>query len=55
MSCEEVHGKRYRVQGDSGRDGCVHDTSLPQAKYIADTCWDTPDWCPFPVANQVTR
>lgn len=50
LDCKYEHSERYQVQGDSGHDvSCTH-PSLPQAKRIADTSWNTPDWCPFLVA-----
>jgi hypothetical protein len=44
FNCEHCKTERYAVQSDSGTDvrcGAVDN------KYIGDSRWDTPDWCPF--------
>lgn len=43
FDCEFCRSERYAVQGDSGSD--VYCTS--ENRYIGDTTWATPDWCPF--------
>lgn len=41
----------YAVQGDSGHNVfCTHPAAQVDGKerrYIADTSWRTPDWCPL--------
>lgn len=45
--CRYVEEKRYAVQGDSGHDVfCAHPSFQPR-RYIADTRWRTPEWCPL--------
>ena len=55
MSCDGCRCERsesYAVQGDSGfRVYCAHPlrgSAHPErpGKYIGDTTWETPDWCP---------
>lgn len=46
LGCKYERYERYQVQGVL----CTH-PSLPQAKHIADTSWNTPDWCPFLTAS----
>lgn len=53
LGCKYERYERYQVQGVL----CTH-PSLPQAKHIADTSWNTPDWCPFltaPVPDGATQ
>lgn len=46
LKCECCRSEAYRCQGDSGRTvSCVH-PSLGQPRFISDTNWNTPDWCP---------
>ena len=51
FSCEACVSESYKVQGDSGHDVyCIHPKALsPNAvkRFIADTSWDTPAWCPL--------
>mgnify|MGYP000526440770 CR=1 FL=1 len=43
-NCEHCRTERYCVQGDSGTDvRCA----AAGNKLVGDTCWDTPEWCPF--------
>jgi hypothetical protein len=43
--CKYERSERYQVQGDSGRDVYCDHPSQPN-RLVADTRWDTPDWCP---------
>jgi hypothetical protein len=44
FECEHCHTSRYTCQGDSGSDvSCA----AMNHRAIGDTCWDTPEWCPF--------
>lgn len=51
-SCEYVRTSHYAVQGDSG---CNVSCSQPEVvadnqgkdRYVGDTTWDTPMWCPM--------
>lgn len=46
FKCEACTSKSYSVQGDSGHTVyCAHKDHEEQ-KYIGDTTWKTPDWCP---------
>lgn len=43
FGCKFVRSKSYAVQGDSGhRVTC----SAVDGKYIGDSNWSTPEWCP---------
>jgi hypothetical protein len=45
--CKYVRTERYSVQSDNGCDvSCAHE-SAPFDKYIGDTTWTTPSWCPL--------
>jgi len=44
--CKACNSESYAVQGDSGHYVYCEHPSLPERKYIGDTHWDTPDWCP---------
>lgn len=47
LNCIHCRSERYRCQGDSGHDvSCAH-PNAPGDKYIGDTRWTTPSWCPF--------
>ena len=52
MSCPACESERYHVQGDSGSDVyCKHpdfQSEPKQRKYIGDSTWSTPTWCPVP-------
>lgn len=44
--CDFNRTESYRVQGDSGHDVyCDHPTE--PGKRVADSRWETPDWCPL--------
>lgn len=46
FDCRWEKSESYAVQGDSGHDVyCTHPTH-PARRFIADTSWDTPEWCP---------
>jgi hypothetical protein len=51
FGCAHTESERYRVQGDSGSDVyCTHDQHGEPGKarrYVGDTRWTTPDWCPL--------
>lgn len=36
----------YRCQGDSGHDVYCNHPDFSERKFVADTRWDTPKWCP---------
>ena len=41
--CDYCISASYQCQGDSG-----HDVKCKAVdKFIGDTTWDTPDWCPY--------
>jgi len=45
-NCDHCKSEHYAVQGDSGHDVyCAHPNV--KKKFIADTNWETPDWCPI--------
>lgn len=44
--CKACNSESYAFQGDSGHYVYCEHPSLPERKYIGDTHWDTPDWCP---------
>jgi len=45
--CKHCHTERYCVEEDSGNYvSCTHPHFGTKIKYIGDTSWDTPDWCP---------
>lgn len=44
--CKACNSESYAVQGDSGHYVYCEHPSLPERKYIGDTRWDTPGWCP---------
>lgn len=44
--CKACNSESYAVQGDSGHYVYCEHPSLPESKYIGNTHWDTPDWCP---------
>lgn len=45
FGCKYERSERYRVQGDSGHDVYCDHPSEP-GRSVADSRWDTPDWCP---------
>ncbi|MCU0684524.1 MAG: hypothetical protein MUF34_20145 [Polyangiaceae bacterium] len=46
MGCAHERSERYRVQGDSGTNvKCAH-PAVGGGRYVADSHWHTPDWCP---------
>jgi hypothetical protein len=52
FDCDYCVSESYRVQGDSGSDVyCLHPSIVPTAatprKYIGDSSWSTPIWCPL--------
>ena len=53
FGCQHEETKSYRVQGDNGTDVyCSHPMAGEAApstpgRHVADTRWDTPDWCPL--------
>lgn len=50
FDCAHEESTRYQCQGDSGRDvTCAHPEAGPNggARYIGDTTWKTPEWCPL--------
>jgi len=51
LNCEFCRSESYTCQGDSGSDVyCVNPEVLEAGKelrFIADTNWATPKWCPF--------
>lgn len=50
QACVYCKTSSYRVQGDSGHDvECVH--PLVGRRFIGDTRWDTPAWCPVLVGQ----
>lgn len=44
--CKACNSESYAVQGDSGHYVYCEHPSLPERKYIGDTNWNTPHWCP---------
>ncbi len=44
--CAYVVNERYATQGDSGHDVYCAFYNKDEPKYIGDTKWDTPNWCP---------
>ena len=47
FGCAFERSERYAVQSDSGCDvKCTHPSHGDGGKYIGDTTWRTPDWCP---------
>jgi hypothetical protein len=44
--CEHCKSTPYRIQGDSGHDVSCKEPSIVD-RHIADTRWDTPEWCPL--------
>lgn len=53
-TCRYVQEEFYQVQGDSGCK--VSCRRWEPARHIADSRWDTPDWCPYrAVVNEVIR
>ena len=44
-NCEHVRTKGYTCQGDSGSE--VHCNADGTLRYIGDTTWRTPEWCPL--------
>ena len=44
--CKACNSESYAVQGDSGHYVYCEHPSLPESKYIGDTNWNTPHWCP---------
>src|SRR3990167_5823198 len=44
--CKACNSESYAVQGDSGHYVYCGHPSLPESKYIGDTNWNTPHWCP---------
>jgi hypothetical protein len=46
LGCEHERSESYRAQGDSGQKVfCTH-AAVNGEKYVGDTRWDTPSWCP---------
>jgi hypothetical protein len=46
--CRYEHSESYAVQGDSGHNVyCTHPAIEGGRRYVADTSWRTPDWCPL--------
>lgn len=46
LNCQYCESKRYQVQGDSGCDvRCTHPAALKE-RYIGDSKFKTPGWCP---------
>lgn len=49
--CSFNRNERYVMQGDTGRDVFCTEPSVAEPnggdKYIGDTNWTTPEWCPF--------
>jgi hypothetical protein len=46
MGCTHERSDRYRVQGDSGTNvKCAH-PAVGGGRYVGDSSWQTPDWCP---------
>lgn len=56
--CKHERSRRYRVQGDSGRDVfCAHPSAQSpddgevfdgeRVRFVADSRWTTPKWCPM--------
>ena len=43
--CMYERAEKYAVQGDSGHD--VSCGRFDPPKYIGDTTWSTPEWCPL--------
>ena len=49
--CDYKKSESYVVQGDSGRDVyCTHPSV--GKKYVGDTNWTTPAWCPAHIVVQ---
>lgn len=47
LNCVYCNSEEYSVQGDSGIDVyCTH-PDFESKKYIGDTKWDTPTFCPY--------
>ena len=44
--CKACSSASYRCQSDSGSSVYCEHPSLPKRKYIGDTTWETPGWCP---------
>jgi len=54
FDCQHCSSDSYRVQGDSGSSVyCKHSAYAP--RYIGDTTWDTPAWCPLRPADPQAR
>jgi hypothetical protein len=54
VGCAFERSVSYRVQGDSGSDVyCDHPDA--NGKRVADTRWDTPEWCPAGAAMHRVR
>lgn len=51
FDCVHCTSESYRVQSDSGSDVyCIHpDASQGRGnrRFVGDTNWDTPKWCPL--------
>ena len=52
FDCTHCETERYAVQGDSGNDVyCNHPecglTMSQDRRYVADSNWATPQWCPL--------
>lgn len=49
FDCSFCKSEYYAVQGDSGRDvSCTHPPYAEKPRYIGDSTWRTPAWCPAP-------
>ena len=46
FGCTFCHGERYNVQGDTGSDIYCEHTNFEERKYIGDSHYNTPDFCP---------
>ena len=50
LNCQACKSESYHVQGDSGHDVyCTHpafQSDPKQRKFIGDSTWTTPSWCP---------
>ena len=51
FECEKCISESYHVQGDSGHD--VYCGYYPDKRYIGDTNWTTPAWCPVLQQNNL--
>lgn len=44
FDCEHCKTSSYTCQGDSGSDVSCAAMNM---RTVGDTCWRTPEWCPF--------